>query len=415
MTRALVIGALLWASGCYSPGVDACLYRCSTTGGCPNNLSCNEQNWCAASATDRCDDTPITDAADAPGSCPWSVANIDACARGLDTIVDNWTIPSGTVVVIDATTGSATGFPAGAFRGAVDQVDAAHTPAFLVAVHDLTIDGEITVLSDRPVIFAANGKVSIAGTLRVETNAAPNLSCPASTGLPTQSGNGAGGGAGGSFGSVGGGGGTGGGQAGSGAALSAGGSPGLVATDQTLIPLRRGCPGGRGGSAGGTAGGLGGEPGGGLQISARQSLEVTGRIQANGTGGGGSFVVQVGAGGGGSGGSILLQAPTVTISNGLVCANGGGGGGSFSSNATGFSSDCGPTPAAGASTGTAEDNGGDGATGAIGAKGGASGLSVTAGTPAHGGGGGGGGVGVIRILGTYANTGTSIVSPAPKF
>lgn len=416
MTRACLIGALLWASGlgCYSPAVDSCVYRCSTVGGCPNSLSCNEENWCAASATDRCDDIQGTDAADAP-NCLWTVANIDTCARGLEAITDDWTVIAGASVVIDVSTGSVPGLPPSPSRGTADQVDAAHTPAFLIAVHDLTIFGTVTVTSDLPVIFVASGKVTIAGSLSVLPSTTANASCSVmNAGQLTQSGNGAGGGGGGAFGTPGGTGGPGGVQAGSSAGVSAGGNGGITASDQMLTPLHGGCPGGRGGNAGGALGAPGGDAGGGLQISARQSLEITGSVLANGSGGAGSPSVQRGAGGGASGGGILLQAPTVTVSSGRVCANGGGGGGSFALTANGATSDCGPAPAAGASMGTTADRGGDGATGTVSAEPGTPGLNVTAGNLAHGGGGGGGGVGVIRILGTYANTGTSIVSPAPK-
>ena len=103
-----------------------------------------------------------------------------------------------------------------------------------------------------------------------------------------------------------------------------GGDGGIVHGEETLVPLVGGSGGGRGGDLGGPGGGGGGA----IQISAVDSITIsgaTGGINAGG-GGGRSSGDDDGGGGAGAGGAILLEAPTVTIDTGFVTANGGGGG-----------------------------------------------------------------------------------------
>lgn len=85
-----------------------------------------------------------------------------------------------------------------------------------------------------------------------------------------------------------------------------------------LVPLIGGSGGGGGGAVGSSFYD-GGGGGGAVQLTARQSISVTGRIVVNGAGGG------AGSAGGGAGGAILLESTAMTVSGRLI-ANGGGGG-----------------------------------------------------------------------------------------
>ncbi len=101
---------------------------------------------------------------------------------------------------------------------------------------------------------------------------------------------------------------------------SSGGNDGAAPSfDEALVPLIGGVSGGASCSAPGGGGG------GALQISAGQTITVTGVISAGGGGGNGGPSDCAGTGGG-SGGVVLLEAPEVSAT-GKVLANGGGGGG----------------------------------------------------------------------------------------
>lgn len=135
------------------------------------------------------------------------------------------------------------------------------------------------------------------------------------------------------FGGGGGGFGTNGGEGG-GDPLTRGGEPSAMAT---LVPLRGGCPGGRGGSTSAGAsrgtGGIGGGGGGAIQVSAA-AITIDGSIFSPGGGGQGAQpdtgslnCGDAGGGGGGAGGAILLEGESVTIDpQSRLVANGGGGG-----------------------------------------------------------------------------------------
>ncbi|HSR97104.1 MAG TPA: hypothetical protein VLM79_08650 [Kofleriaceae bacterium] len=212
-----------------------------------------------------------------------------------------------------------------------------------------------------------------------------------------------GGGAGGSFLGRGGAGGNGGGVAG-------GGKPGDPSSPPTT--LLGGCPGkngiGRTFSADLGHGGLGG---GAVYLIARNSITVTGDIDAGGEGGSGAGnkdggELGAGGGGGGAGGMIGLHAGSITVTGALI-ANGGGGGESSGAvmGTTGAGADAVTTrAAAGGDTDTGAANGGNGSAGA------ANGLGSRGGDSNDGGGGGGGGAGVIMAP-AWANLGSN-VSPA---
>jgi hypothetical protein len=167
-------------------------------------------------------------------------------------------------------------------------------------------------------------------------------------------------------------------------------APGMAYGSATLVPLWGGSPGG-GANIGG-ADQVNGNGGGAIQISAMMNitLEATGYISVNGSGGvsGGD---QSGAGGG-SGGAILLEAPTVTV-KGILEANGGEG---SDNNMDGEA-----PPSDG---GVAKEPGDEGGRGSGGSQinGGPGQMATGAGGGEVGYGAGGGGAGRIRINATHA-------------
>jgi hypothetical protein len=193
--------------------------------------------------------------------------------------------------------------------------------------------------------------------------------------------------------------------------------------DPALVPLH-------GGMQGQSAGDLPGGGGGALQITAGDSIEVVGQIQAGGGGGKGGVVnvSSSGGGGGGSGGAILLEAPSVVVT-GMLNANGGGGGGGgsvMSFGTQGTDADDGAYPVGG-NGGAAVScpsggpvlsggNGGHGATSMFAATKGAARLSdPSCSTPVFvGGGGGGGGLGRIRINTIGGCECSGPMSPSPS-
>jgi hypothetical protein len=409
--QSLLIRTALYAAvlaGCYSPGVERCLYQCGANRSCPNNLTCNTDNWCASSTTDLCEDVP-----DAPPTCGWATSNIDACAEGYDKIeTANW-IVNGAEMIDTSGIGLPAIVPAGTMGGLMNQLGGGTNGALVIAVHDFTVAGTLTVKGKRPLIILANGNVTITGEVHLDPAGDDDTVCAGKLGDIATGTSGGGGGGGGSMGGPGANGGSGGRQAGSGI-IPIGGPRGFNldgANELALTPLRGGCKGGSGGGLGTNVGGRGGFAGGSIQISARTRITIEGIISANGGGGQTTSTSQHGAGGGGSGGAIFLESPMVAVIGAKLCANGGGGGGTFGPAATGKESDCGPSPAMGANNGGNFDNGGSGATGNIIAGIGYPGMNTSS-TPGHGGGGGGGGVGRIRIPGMVTTSGSPVVSPA---
>jgi hypothetical protein len=206
--------------------------------------------------------------------------------------------------------------------------------------------------------------------------------------------NGEPGGGGGAFGTVGGKGGNG------GSPVITGANGGMVAGNPELVPLRGGCPGGRG--SGAPSGYAAGAAGGALQIVSGTSISINtdAALLANGTGGrktsSGTVACLVdtpcGNGeGGGAGGGILLEAPMVTlVATAGIFANGGGG--SCSVNGGAGNGQRSTDVALGQTCGGDTGNGGNGAAGTTAAQNGANGLNDD---PV--GGGGGGGMGRIRV------------------
>jgi hypothetical protein len=315
--------------------------------------------------------------------------------------------------------------------GAVDLCGTSVTPAtvnlsggataMLIELHRLDIAGGTTVnvTGSRPLILAVDGDVTISGTIDAGAKGATpgpngNSSCQGATGTDGQDNpgvdDGAGAGGGGAFGTPGGVGGDGDNPGRDGK----GGAFGAPIGTQDLVPLRGGCPGGKGGK-GWTASDntrvTGGAGGGAIQISASGLLKVNGGGAIAAAGGVGTLggSGEDGGAGGGSGGGILLEADDLQIvAGGWVTANGGGGGAGQASQygfdrntqAGGVGSDGAKTSSLPALGGKGVEGGGDGGAGAAGttaASAGSAGQSGGGVQRGSGGGGGGGGAGRIRL------------------
>jgi hypothetical protein len=286
--------------------------------------------------------------------------------------------------------------------------------AVVLAFQDIVIPSGSTfkVEGNKPVIIAVYGDATITGTLSASASGATagaggSQLCTGASGTnggdDTNSDEGASGAGGGAFATAGANGGDG--------RNNTNGVGGAAIGNDTLIPLRGGCPGGSGGK--GTSGSTapaGGAGGGGVQLSVAGTLSVTGVIAAAGGGGQKGTSEEDGGGGGGSGGGILLEGDSVSIATGAwVTANGGGGGAGNPHNGTGSTAGAngGASTTAQATGGTGSGTGGDGGKGAAAA--GSATVGSDRGTTALGcgflglgacygaGGGGGGGTGRIRI------------------
>jgi hypothetical protein len=262
-----------------------------------------------------------------------------------------------------------------------------------VASLRVVADTTFSVQGARAIAFVSWGDVRIQGTLRVVAGRSADVEedCWGNASTPAGNDDDIPGPGGGSFATFGGNGGSvpgtigGQGQAG-----------GELVGNQTLVPLRGGCPGGSDGLGGP---GLGG---GAIQIASRTAITVSGALGANGGGGCVSS-------GGGSGGALLLEAPVVTVGGGLYANGGGGGCGGFSCADSG---DMNETPAAGDDVCTVA-TGGDGAAGDVEATDGTDDPNDVGSTDRAGGGGGGfGRIRVNSLDGTIA--GSSTFSPQPS-
>ncbi|MDP3233369.1 MAG: putative metal-binding motif-containing protein [Myxococcales bacterium] len=254
-------------------------------------------------------------------------------------------------------------------------------------------------------IIAVKGNADVFGTIDVTAFPGPGrLGVPAngvgaggsfcptlSNGTTTT--NRSGGGAGGSFGGVGGNGGRGADSGGTGA------TAGAASMSQTLSPLRGGCA----GSSGGNGTNLG-RGGGAIQLWARGTVNITGRILAAGGPGTVTPIYGGGGGGGGSGGAILVEGSAVSFgASALLAANGGSGaqgaGTNVASRPGAYGSFDVTTVAGGMPGSQCGGLGGGGAARNGGATGGGEGgISPSCQLNGYGGGGGGGGsVGRVRV------------------
>lgn len=293
----------------------------------------------------------------------------------------------------------------------------------VVSVNNLSIgnNASLRVTGTRPLVIVAFQSMSINGTLSVggastDDGAGGGTDCTVGTGeagavqTDGNDNDGGSGGGGGGFGS--------GGEVGAKIAddVSSGATSkgGQAEGNDALSPLRGGCRGGAGGS---TGGGAGGRAGGAIQLVAGGTITVgqNGQVTARGGFGNGAAGDDTsgGGGGGGSGGGILIEALTLQLQGKLI-ANGGGGGEGAAGNVAGANGLDGQPSVDGASGGTGGP-GGDGGNGGarnIGASPGQEGAAPGGGaTAAHGGGGGGGAVGRIHLRGIVQTSGNPVISP----
>jgi hypothetical protein len=268
----------------------------------------------------------------------------------------------------------------------------------------IALDFALRIRGSFPVIFLITGDVDIEGNMGASADgltsgggARGRSACASAAGGNGANGRGdaegAAGGGGGGFGTAGG-------LGGAGARGATSGRAGAIDPDDTLVPLRGGCPGGAGGDADGD-GGQGGGAGGAIQISASGRIRIIGSLRVNGGGAEGGQRIGGGAGGGGSGGALLLEARTIELPSGgeLLAKGGGGGEGGTAFDSGPETSDAGSNPLGsddvgngGQAASSSGGNGGDGAIAGSGAVGGEAGQN-----DAGGGGGGGGGLGRIRV------------------
>lgn len=194
----------------------------------------------------------------------------------------------------------------------------------IVPLRGLTLANGSTlrIVGTRPVAFVVNGVVSIVGTLEASargTTRGPgaDFMCGRSQGGngTGNSGNDGAGGGGGGFGTEGG-------RGGSDTGNATRGAAGATRGSATLVPLLGGCSGGRGGACDSNAG----AGGGAVQISASETLTVSGTIRASGSEGQRGCVNDSGGGGGGSGGAILLEGERTVVGGATLRAEGGQGG-----------------------------------------------------------------------------------------
>lgn len=310
------------------------------------------------------------------------------------------------------------------------QRDGSEVCALLVRNARITEGGALRVFGQRALVVLASGDVEIAGTLDVSARGPERGPGGGLGGTPaTPSGSGGAPGIGGETNGIyadGGGGGGGlcspGGRGGRGGTASGGNR--LDALPSVLEPLLGGGggglgPGGRRPLPDGNAG-LGGGGGGAVQITARGTLRVRGRILAGGGAGGGGqpderFVNWGAGGGGGGGGGILLEATTLRIEDGASLLASGGSGGAGSSMGVPVSSGTDgrealmPRPGG---TGGGMYGASGGASGAGATPAGADGAANTNDGANGGGGGGGAGCVVLRAVGGATRPSGATLSPS---
>jgi hypothetical protein len=299
----------------------------------------------------------------------------------------------------------------------------------VIAATSVTVTGNLVAIGNRPLVLVATDTLTVtpSGTIDVSSVSGAGArrgaggdatQCTTLNKGQSDSG-GAGGGAGGSFGTIGGKGGTGDlNNSNPPSGAGAGANPANPLSIPTV--LHGGCAGGAGGEGSmeqERTGGLGGDGGGALYLIAGSRIAIEGNVFASGAGGrvtSGAGGRQEGAGGGGSGGMIVLDAPTLQI-NGRVVANGGaGGGGGGGSGGTqggnGTTVQWNERATAGIGDQEPPPNPASAGNGARGTAAGAV-TDLDGASSDLGGGGGAGGLGVVITYGTL--NGGAMMSPAP--
>ena len=287
----------------------------------------------------------------------------------------------------------------------------------VIAGTSVTVTGSLVAVGARPLVLLGTDQITVtaAGVVDVSSRINPRRAgagagtgtC-AAAGRGTSDSGGGGGGAGGSFGTTGGKGGLG--NSAQDTAVG-GGAPGAVQPTPTSV--RGGCKAGVGGDGSGNAtnpGGAAGDGGGGVYLIAGTKITIAGGVFASGAGGGANHTSAgraQGGGGGGAGGMIGLDAPSINVT-GRMAANGGAGGG-------GGALILGGNPG-GDGTTTSQNKRAIGGAPDVGAGAGADGTAQGLTTTLDGasalraGGGGAGGLGYVLTYGALQGT---LISPAP--
>jgi hypothetical protein len=375
--RGAGVVVLVWCAACYAPTPQPGA-PCAN-GVCPSGLIC-------VASTQRCElEEPPSDAAIEHGdndAADAAVVTDDAgntltCyGDGIVSICPNAPITMPLAINSNTTIDTETSPLCIAYTGGSENAYC------VIAATTISIaqNRRLRAQGTRPLVLLATSAITIDGTIDVSAGAATNpFVCAAPVAAVNKEG-----GAGGSFH----------GRGGSGGAAVSGLGPasGAVATS---VAFRGGCDGGRG--AGGS-GGAGGNGGGAMYLIA-SSIEISGVLNASGSGGGAGGSGSGGGGGGGAGGFIGLDAPAITVT-GRVFANGGGGGegGTQYRGGNGGASPNNESAASGGSGGA--PHGGNGGAGSAGTSlngvNGEAGGSCGRGSST--GGGGGGGAGMIYVF-----------------
>jgi hypothetical protein len=390
--------ALALGAGCSFPTVSDA-YRCEKTADCEAGRTCVEGFCVAPDEVDAGSGGGMDGPAGNPFDCkawpaPRHFAPCDlpapSAALVLDTGLFTYDTTAGTLTGAQPVTVASKLLPAGR----------------VISVERITINAGATlrVVGAYPLIIASWGTLEVTGEIDASSAASPGAGanpsdCASHAAVVGGSSTaGASGGGGGGFQGAGGRGGNGG-----------GGTPGNGGASVAAAPLLLGgCPGARGGNGDAQNAGAGGAGGGAVQLTAKQSITIAGRVHAGGAGGGGATGSDGAGGGGGAGGMIGLEAPAVTVTaTGILAANGGGGGQGENTSPGGTGQ-----PGAASLTAAAGGAGGDGGPGGAGSAGAI--LSGAQGQGSNdGAGGGGGGAGYITIRsGSRQLDGSARISPA---
>jgi len=346
-------------------------------------------------------DAPEVASSDAPVLCVnWTARHFTPCALpsplgGLDLTMPGVYVYDTTTAVLTDPTGAPT-MPASlvVLSGRVVSVDALTVRA----------GSTLRVVGVRPLIVASWSTIQVDGVIDASSNvvqlgAGANPSAcsthAAQKGQDDTSGAPGGGG---------------GGNGGAGGRGGAGDFPGGLGGTAIAPPLLAGGCAGAAGGRGDVAATVGGAGGGAVQLTAHDSISITGTVHAGGAGGEGGGN-DAGGGGGGSGGMIGLEAPMVTTAaTAILAANGGsGGGGADGSNPGDNGREA--TASATAVLGGRGGGGGNGGDGGNGSGGAARNGTVGGDGGVDAGGGGGGGAGFV-VIASPAPTISGMVSPA---
>jgi hypothetical protein len=395
-TRRWLVALVALAPGCFRPTFDH--PACGPAGACPPGQACNQMTGlCEASGGG---DAMLGDAM--RGSSDAQLCFGSGLVKLCLSSAPSRAVSYAPGTLLD-TTGSANCTQTMAQAGGPELC--------IIAGTTVTIDGTLTAIGSRALVLVAADRLTVSGTLDASSTNSVRSGAGANQGSCADDTGGAGGGGGGGLGTKGGTGGTG--DLNNSDPPAGQGRGGVAgAAQQALTVLRGGCRGGDGGAGDMQHRSPGGDGGGAVYLIAGNTIHISGDVFASGGGGGvtpGGLGAEQGGGGGGAGGMIGLDAPSLEIL-GRVVANGGaggGGGGNVGGSPGGDGTTTSWNAPATAGTGGGSIPGGNGAPGtAIGATSNVDGISNDG-----GGGGAAGGLGIIVVHGVLS--GGTKMSPAP--